>query len=623
MRKLLLLLLFTSGQVLAADAPVSTDRVITWDVTDLYATPEAWQLEFERVRTAAGQLGSYRGTLQGAPQLYTALDAISRISRDFQRLSVYAGLRADEDVRVAANQERAQQVRSLGTTISEQTAWLAPEIQTLGAERVRDYVAVNQSLRERFDVFLNSTLRDAPHTLGLEAEGVLASVGNVLQQPAAIHGQLAFAELPLANITLASGEQVRLTTANYEKYRQGNNRADRKAVFDAFWNSWKQLEGTVGATLTTQVIADVFSARVRKHDSAMAAALFPDNMPDTVYRTLVTEANAALPTLHRYLGLRKRVLGIADDLQYFDNYPPLFPLKTEPTFTLEDSKRITLTALKPLGEEYLGALRQGFAGQWMHVYPASGKRSGAYMNGSAYDVHPYLLLNHSDDYQGLSTFAHEWGHAVHTLLTNKSQPFDKANYSTFIAESASIGNEMLLSDYLVSNASSRDEKLYYLGAAVEEIRQTYFRQVMFAEFELAAHAELEQGRPLSGKRLSELYCTLLRKYYGEAQGVMKIDPAYCIEWSYIPHFYYRFYVYQYATSIAGAAYLTEDILKQGAPARDRFLNLLRAGGNGYPYELYRQAGVDMATSTPYRALMARMNRLLDQIEALLVSAGRG
>jgi oligoendopeptidase F len=252
----------------------------------------------------------------------------------------------------------------------------------------------------------------------------------------------------------------------------------------------------------------------------------------------------------------------------------------------------------------------------MSGYPSQGKKSGAYMNGSAYDVHPYLLLNHNDDFEALSTFAHEWGHAVHTQLTRRAQPFEKSNYPTFTAESASIGNEMLLSDYMVANARTRAEKLYYLGEAVESIRTTYFRQVMFAEFELAIHAELEQGKPLSGARMSEMYCGLLRKYYGEAQGVMKIDPEYCVEWEGVPHFYYNFYVYQYATSMAGAAYLTSAIKTGGEPARQRFLALLSAGGSDYPYELYKQAGLDMATGTAYRALVARMNRLLDQIEEL-------
>jgi oligoendopeptidase F len=288
-----------------------------------------------------------------------------------------------------------------------------------------------------------------------------------------------------------------------------------------------------------------------------------------------------------------------------------------PEFSVEDSKRITLEALKPLGEEYLGLLRTGFAGRWMNVYPHEGKSSGAYMNGGAYDVHPYLLLNHSGDYNSLSTFAHEWGHAMHTLLENKAQPYEKTNYPTFIAESASIGNEMLLNDYMVEHAATRDLKLYYLSEGVESIRTTFFRQVLFADFELAIHQEVEQGRPLSGERLSEIYCGILRNYYGEAEGVMKIDPVDCQEWEYVRHFTeYTYYVYQYATSMAGAASMTDAILKEGEPARDRFLTMLRAGGSGYGYDLYKQAGIDMATPKPYQALVARMNRLMDEIEAL-------
>ena len=269
-----------------------------------------------------------------------------------------------------------------------------------------------------------------------------------------------------------------------------------------------------------------------------------------------------------------------------------------------------------MGEEYLGLLRRGFAGRWMNPYPHQGKASGAYMNGSAYRIHPYLLLNHTDDFLSLSTLAHEWGHAVHTQLADAAQPFDKAGYSTFIGESASIGNEMLLSDYMVEHARSPAERLYYLGQALETIRQTFFRQVQFAEFQLQMHQDLERGEPLSGARLSQEYCAVLRKYYGEADGVMTIDPLYCHEWESVPHFYYGFYVYQYATSMAGAALFTDAILKEGAPARDRFLNMLKAGGSDYAYELYRRAGIDMATPAPYRALFERMNRIMDEIDKL-------
>jgi oligoendopeptidase F len=588
-----------------------------WDLRDLYPTEAAWNDSYARLKTQIAGLSALKGTLgNGAPALRDGLVKISDAAREYLRLAVYASLDADADVRVSPKQERNQQAQALGTTLSEQTAWVNPEILAIGADKVRAFIAADEVLKKRFDFQLDNVLRAAPHTLSAESEGVLAAAGNVLAQPDTLHTVFSNGELPLPSVTLHDGTKVKLSEANYEKYRQVSNRADRKLVFDAFWASWKKFEGTFGTMLSTQMMGDVFKAKTRHFDSSLDSALFPDNMPSTVYRRLVAETNAGLPTLHRYLKLRKRVLGVTDELRYYDNYPPLFPLARAPTFSVDDAKRITLEALAPLGEDYLSTLRQGFAGQWMSVYPAQGKKSGAYMNGSAYDVHPYLLLNHNNDFQSVSTFAHEWGHAVHTLLAARAQPFDKSNYPTFTAESASIGNEMLLSDYMVAHAKNRAEKLYYLGAAVESIRQTFFRQVMFAEFELAIHEEVEQGRPLSGARMNDMYCGLLRRYYGEASGVMKIDPAYCSEWTYVPHFYYNFYLYQYATSMAGAAWLTAAIEKEGAPAREKFLSLLSAGGSDYPYELYKRAGLDMAQPTAYQALIARMNKLLDEIEAL-------
>ncbi|MFI4867808.1 MAG: M3 family oligoendopeptidase [Steroidobacterales bacterium] len=596
----------------AAPAPDSM-----WDLSDLYASPQAWTDAFARARAAAEALAGYKGTLGGsAAAMLTALDAISAVRRESARLSVYANLKADEDLRVATNQERRQQAQSLETTLSEKTSWVAPEIVALGTDTVRRFLAESAPLAQRFDFFLNDTLRAAPHTLGDEAETVLAGAGTVLQQPGTVRELLADGELPLPTVTLSDGTKVRLDAAAYGKYRQSPNRADRKLVFDAFWSAWSRFQGTLGTLLTTQVMGDVFSARARHFASSLEAAQFGDDMPAAVYRTLVDETNAALPTLHRYLRLRRRLLGIRGPLRYYDNYPPILALKPLPSFTVADSERITLEALKPLGEDYLQLLRRGFDGRWMNVDPQPGKAAGAYMSGAAYDVHPYLLLNHTDDYQSLSTIAHEWGHAVHTLLSNEAQPFDKAGYSIFIAESASIGNEMLLNDYMVAHAGSKAAKLYYLGLGLDQIRSTFFRQVQFAEFELRIHEELEQGHALSGARMSEMYCGLLRKYYGEAAGVTKIDPAYCIEWAFVPHFYRDFYVYQYATSMAGAAYMTDAILKEGAAARDRFLSMLRAGASDYPYELYKRAGVDMATPAPYRALVARMNAIMDQIEAL-------
>jgi len=596
-----------------ADYSVAT----MWDLADLYPTPEAWSASYARARAAAEKLGSYKGTLgTSASSMFSALDAISKLRKESARLSVYGYLKADEDTRVANNQERRQQVQTLSTLIDEQTAWVVPEIIEIGPARVKAFMAEKKELADRFDFYLDDALRSAPHVLGVEAEGVLAASGTVLAQPGEIRSQLANSELPYPEFTLPGGEKVRLDQPAYEKYRQAADRSERKAVFDAFWGTWKKFEGTQGATLTAQVIGDAFTARARKFDSALAASLFPNNMPEAVYRTLVAQTNAALPTLYRYLKMRKARLGIEGDLAYYDNYPPIFALPSAPEFTVSESEAIVLAALAPLGQDYLVLVRKGFAGSWMNVFPHEGKASGAYMAGAAYDVHPYLLFNHNNDYDSLSTFAHEWGHAVHTLLTAANQPYEKSNYSTFIAESAAIANEMLLNDYMVEHAKTKAEKLYYLGAGLESIRTTYFRQVMFAEFELAIHEEVDKGRPLSGARLSSMYCGLLKRYYGEAQGVMKIDPAYCLEWAAVPHFFYDFYVWQYATSIAGAAYLTDAILKEGAPARARYLDMLRAGGSDYPYELYKRAGIDMATPAPYEALAARMNRLMDEIEAL-------
>jgi oligoendopeptidase F len=591
-----------------------------WDLRDLYATPAAWDSAYDEVKQRAQALDSLKPSLSpeqaSASGLLKALGTISDVNRAASRLSVYAHLLGDEDLRNAPAQERKQRAQALSALLDEKTSWLAPAVQALGAERVRAWLAAEPTLKARFDTQIDDILRNAPHTLSPEGEALLAASGIVLAQPNNIFQQLAEAELPRPTVKLSDGKTVTLTSDVYERLRTSPVRADRQRVFNAFWAGYGKFEGTFGANLATQVQGDVFAARARRFDGALEAALFNDDMPPAVYRMLVQQANAALPTLHRYLRLRARMLGVTGPLAYYDSYPPLVRQAKAERWDLERSKAVTLAALAPLGPEYLGLLKKGFAAQWLDSHPRPGKASGAYMSGSAYDVHPYVLLNHNDDFESLSTVAHEWGHAVHTLLAQGSQPFEKARYSTFIAESASIGNEMLLSDHLVANAKSREDKLFFLAQALESIRTTFFRQVMFAEFQLAMHEEVEQGRPLSGKRLSELYCGIERRYYGQAQGVMTIAPAYCVEWAWVPHFYYGYYVWQYATSMVGAAQFSADIVRDGAPARDRFIRLLKAGSSDYPYALYKQAGIDLATPEPYQALVARMNRLMDEFEAL-------
>ncbi len=588
-----------------------------WDLGDLYPSPDAWEAEYGKIKGDVDKLDSFKGKLgDGASEMLTALAAISDVRKALLRLAVYASLKSDEDVRIAANLERKQKSETLATTLGEKTAWVTPEIITIGKKRVMRFRAKSKDLEKRFGFFLDNVLRAEPHTLSEESEGVLAAAGNVLAQPDNTYTQLANGELPFPTITLSDGKKVTLNQQAYTLHRQSANRADRKKVFDSFWHAFKGFEGTLGQTLTTQVMAEVFDAKVRHFPNSLSAAIFSDNMPEGVYRQLVAQANANLPALYRYFKLRKRLLGIKGELGYYDIYPPMINLPSPKKFDVPESERLTLIVTAPYGEEYAALMKKGFAGTWMDVHPRPGKKSGAYMNGSAYDVHPYVLLNHQNDYDALSTFAHEWGHAIHTMLSAKSQNFENADYSTFIAETASIGNELLLNDYMVEHAKTKSEKLFYLGEGLEMIRGTFFRQTMFAEFQLAIHEELEQGRPLSGARMTELYCGLLKKYHGESEGVMKIDPAYCVEWAFIPHFYYGFYVYQYATSLAGAALLTKAIETEGAPARDRFIDMLKAGGSNYPYELYKKAGIDMASPAPYEALVARMTKIMDEIDAL-------
>jgi len=599
-----------------AAAPTVTVNDAIWNLADLYATPEDWTKEYERLKTEIPTIGSCKDTIvKDAASLLACAEKISAIQKEVLRLFTYAMLKSDENLGVSENTERKSAAQMLFVALSSETSWLSPAILAAGQDKIAAFRAEQPKLNDVFGFMLDNILRAAPHTLSPETEQVLAQSGDVLSKASDVYDIFASAELPFPTIKLADGREVKIDQAAYSRFRQEPNRDDRKAVFDAFWGKWKEFEGTFGANLSAHVSGHVFSAKARNYANALEAALFGDAMPEAVYRTLVTQVNENLPSLHRYFKLRKKMLGIEGDLEYFDIYPPLVQLDKK--FPLEDGKALSLISLAPLGEEYIGYLNQMFTQRWMHVYPQNGKSSGAYMMGAAYDVHPYLLMNYNDDYESMSTLAHEAGHGVHTLLAQKAQPFEKSDYSTFTAETASIMNEMLLGDYMVANAQSKDEKLYYLGMQLESIRGTFFRQTMFAEFELKIHEEAEAGKPLSGARMTELYCDLLKKYHGDAEGVLKINPTYCIEWAFIPHFYRNFYVYQYATSITGAALLAERIQSGDPKQRDIFLDLLRAGGSDYPYELYKKAGIDMATPEPYQALAKRMNTIMDEMEALL------
>jgi oligoendopeptidase F len=345
----------------------------------------------------------------------------------------------------------------------------------------------------------------------------------------------------------------------------------------------------------------------------VAASLASDAIPESVYRTLVAEANAGLPTLHRYLKLRQRMLNLPS-LGYHDIYPDL--VQSSQRYTPEKSAQLTLASTAPLGAAYQARLEKALGKRTMHVYPAPGKSQGAYQSG-VYGLTPLIFLNHQDTFDSVSTYTHEWGHGMHTLLANGAQPVEKAGYPLFLAEIAAFTHELLLQDHVLKNAASKEERLFYLSEAVERLRGTFFRQTMFAEFELQVHDALERGEAVTGKRMTQMYCGLLRKYHGEAQGVMKIDPTVCSEWAFIPHFYRPFYVYQYATSMAAASHFIEGLRSGDAKARETYLNVLRSGGSRHAVPLLKEAGVDMDSPQPYRALLKQMNSLMDEVEKLV------
>jgi oligoendopeptidase F len=594
-----------------AQATAAIAAPAAWDLGELYPSDAAWEAERQALLKAIPGLTGQKGTLgRSAASLKAALQGQSDIGKRASRLYTYASLKADEDLRVSPNQERKSQAQDVFTALGEATAWTGPEIVSLGSKKVNAFIAAEPGLK-KFAFGLRDTLRLAPHTLSPAEEQLLASAGSPLSGPNDIRDQLAASDIPRPTVTLSDGKQVRLDDQGYTLTRGALNRADRKQVFDKFWASYKAFENSLGTALAAKVAGDKFQAKARKYDSALQAALDGSNLPEAVYRSLIAETNRGLPVLHRYFELRRRMLGLPD-MGYWDIYPPL--VKSERTYSLAEMRQLTIDAVKPLGPEYVREFSDVTTRKWMDPFPRQGKASGAYMNPGAFDVHPYLLLNLSDKYDGLSTYAHEWGHAMHSLIANAAQPYELSNYPTFTAEVASTAHELLLANMLVERAQSKDEKLFYLGQIMENYRGTFFRQAMFAEFQLAINDLADKGEALSGEKMSALYFDLLRRYHGPK---VQMEPVYSAEWMYIQHFYFGFYVWQYATSITAANFFAQKVMHGTAADRDRYLTVLRSGGSDYGYSLLKKGGLDMATAEPYRLIVDSFSKVLDQAEALI------
>lgn len=587
---------------------------VEWDLTRLYEDVDAWDAArldiLERIKPVAEARDSFTPSASSLADLY---DETSGIVRDGIRVSTYASLDSDTDLRNGEKLARRGQAQAMFANYGEAVAWISPMVQEIGEAQIEAWISSEPRL-EKHAFNLRETLRAAPHTLSPEGEAIMAAASVALGGPQRIYSQLQNSDIPWPTVTLSTGEEIRLDAAGYVKGRAADNREDRVKVFEAFYQTYQQFESSLGASLGSHVQSQVFNASQRNYGSALEAALADDNIPREVYDTLLREVNAALPTLHRYFKLRARILGI-EDFAFHDIYPNI--VESDEVFDLERSAQIAAAASEPFGEDYVQSLCLAMSGTWSHAYPSQGKRSGAYMSGRVYDVGPFVLLNHQDTYDSASTFTHEWGHAMHTILANEAQPFETSAYSIFIAETAAITKEVLAQEKLLDAAETDAERLFFLGYALEQMRGTYFRQTQFAEFEAAIHEAVESGESLTGARMTEIYTDIFNRYYGVKEGVTIVPEAYNLEWAYIPHFFYDFYVYQYSTSLAAAVYFAEEIRSGDEESIQLYLEMLEAGGSAHPYDLKLKAGLDMASPAPYQAVETRMNRIMDEIEEIL------
>ncbi|MEG8946557.1 oligoendopeptidase F [Rosettibacter firmus] len=587
-----------------------------WDNSILYKNLDEWNNDKLEIENQIEKIKSYQNRLsENAETFYNALRLYFDTLKKYYKLSDYAFRLADEDLRISANQSLNQQATTLGTKLNEAASYINPEILSIDPERIKKFFEEKKELDE-FKFYVNDILRLKEHTLSQREEEILASAGLITSTPSEVYGIFDNAEKPNPKVKLSTGEEVELTSAAYTKYRTVQNRADRELVMKSTFENYKRFQNTIGANLVGKLRADYFYAKNRKYKTVLESALNVNNIPVTVYENLIEQINKNLSTLHRFLKLKTKMLGV-DQLHYYDLYTPLVK-SVEFKFTIEEGQKFLLEAFKPMGEEYVNTVKKAFEERWIDYIPTAGKRSGAYSSGAAYDYHPFILMNWTDDYESVSTLAHELGHTMHSYFSNKHQPFVNSQYSIFVAEIASTINENLLNNYMVNNVKSDEEKLYLLGSYLDLLRTTIFRQTSFAEFEWEIHKRIENGEPLTGEDLSKIYYDIVKKYYGHDNGICVVDDYIAYEWAYIPHFVnYTYYVYQYATSLIYATAFAEKILKEGQPAVDKFYYILKGGSSEYPIDLIKKAGIDPLSSEAFDLTMSKMNKVMDMIEEIL------
>jgi len=584
-----------------------------WQLEKIFPDWESWEKCFAEVEAALPELAALQGTLAGSgAQLLTAIEKIHGVQRLLEQALVFAGMKSDEDTRVGENTARKGRVGSLAVKFSEAVSWLDAEILAIPPDRLREIQEEEPGL-EVYSHFLDNIQREREHTLPAEQEALLAAAGLMSRGAGQVFNAFDNADLDLGEIRDEKGDLVPLTKARYSKFLKSTDRRVREDAFTRFLDSYGAMKNTLAANMDSNVKNHVFFAQARRHEGTLEASLHPDAVPTGVFHSLIETVSENAATLHRMTALKKRVLEM-DPLREYDLAVPLFP-EGRFEFTYDEACPLVLEAFKPLGPEYVQTVKEGIDGGWIDVHETAGKRSGGYSNG-VYDTPPFILLNWADQLGDTFTLAHELGHSMHSFLAAAHQPYVYGSYPIFTAEVASTFNELLLMDHLLKQAEgNRQRKLFLLDYHLSQINNTVFRQTMFAEFEFRMHKHGEQGQTLTADFLGGLYQEMLDKYWGPQ---VEFDPQRSpLTWSRIPHFFYNYYVYQYATAYSAAVALSRKVLSGGEKEREQYLDILRSGCSLYPVDTIKLGGVDMTGTGPMTDVIALFNSLIDQVEELL------
>jgi oligoendopeptidase F len=597
-----------TAQTIPARSEVNAED--TWDITSLYADDAAWEADFARVGTLLPGIEALQGTLHEGPaallRVYEAQEELSKIA---EQVLVYASLRSDEDTANAHYQAMDERASSLIAQVGAATSWVDPELLSLSDEQLRGYLAAEPKL-EVYTREIEELIRMRPHVRSAEVEELLAQASEATRGPSSIFGMFNDADLKFPNIVDENGAEIEVTHGRYLRLLENRERQVRRDTFLGVHGTYKKFRNTLAATYAANVRSDIFYARAHGYGSAVEARLKPNDIPLGVYENLISTVNANLPKLHRYLRLRKELLGL-DELHTYDLYNPLTEAP-QATIDFEQGASLILSSMAPLGGEYTGILGNGLESRWIDRYENKGKRSGAYSWG-AYTSQPFILMNYQDNLNSVFTLAHELGHSMHSYFTRQTQPYAYGHYTLFVAEVASTLNEALLAEHILKTTDDPNLRLQLVIQQIDDIRGTLLRQTLFAEFELAAHRMAEAGQALTADTLSNLYRGLIETYYGPE---LTIDDDLDIEWARIPHFYRSFYVYQYATGISAALALADKILHEGDGAAAQYVNFLRGGSSKSSIDLLRGAGVDMTTPEPIQRAMNTFDTLIDNLEEL-------